>query len=148
MDAVYRKTNKGQTELDTRAFGLSPRLRLALILVDGKKTAADLEKLILADPFIPLGTLMSEGFIEVAAEVTQAPPQPTMSVDVLKRKAARFLINKLGPTAEGLAMALERADGLTELQPLLASATRTLRNVGRDALADEFIARFVTPLEA
>lgn len=147
MSIVYRKTAKGLAELETRAFGLSPRVRQALILVDGLKTEAELDKLILADPFIPLGALLVEGFIEVARVVVDVPLARTARVDDFKREAARFLIDKLGPTAEGFAIKLERAKTLPEVQPLLVGAAQTLRDVHRDALADEFIARFVAPLQ-
>jgi hypothetical protein len=153
MSTIYRKTDKGQAEIETRAFGLSPRLRQALILVDGRKTEADLCKLTLADA-PTLAALLAEGFIDVTGpavdlplEPVATPGWPAASADVVKREAARFLIDKLGPTAEGLAIKLERARNLPELQPLLASAAQTLGNAGRNALADEFIARFITPLQ-
>jgi hypothetical protein len=148
MSIVYRKTAKGLAEIETRAFGLSPRLRQALILFDGLRTEAELDKLILADPFVPLGALLADGFIEVARAAVDAPLQRTARVEDVKRDAARFLIDKLGPTAEGLAIKLERAKTIPEVQPLLDSAAQTLRGVNRDALADEFIARFVTPLQS
>jgi hypothetical protein len=155
MSTIYCKTDKGQAEIETRAFGLSPRLRQTLILVDGRKTESDLTKLIPADPAFALSALLAEGFIDVACTVVDlplepvaAPHQPAVSVDRLKREAARFLIDKLGPSAEGLAIKLEGARTLAEVQPLLAGAAQTLRSVGRNPLADEFIARFVTPLQS
>jgi hypothetical protein len=154
MSTIYCKTDKGQAEVETRAVGLPPRLRQALILVDGRKTDSDLAKLILADPAVALSTLLAEGFIDVACTATDlplepvaVPHRPALSVDALKRAAARFLIDKLGPSAESLAIKLERAQTLPELQPLLAGAVQALRNAGRSALADEFIARFVAPLQ-
>src|SRR5262245_29335150 len=43
MSAVYRKADQGQQEVATRQMRLLPRLRSALILVDGKKTTSDLQ---------------------------------------------------------------------------------------------------------
>lgn len=154
MNVVYRKTDKGQTEIGTRAFGLSLRLRQALILVDGRKTDGEISKLILADAASALSTLLDQGFIEavrtrvdVPPAVVTAPSQPAMSVDTLKREAVRYLLDKLGPNAERLAIKLERAKNLAEVQPLLATAVQALRGGGRNAQADEFTARFVTPLQ-
>ena len=65
MSTVYRKTAKGQAEIDTRAHRLLPRLRQALILVDGRKPDTELEKLILADPKATLESLERDGFIEI-----------------------------------------------------------------------------------
>ena len=47
---VYRKTAKGMAEIETRVHRLAPRLRGALILVDGRKTDDELATLILAEP--------------------------------------------------------------------------------------------------
>ena len=37
MATVYRKTDKGRNEIETRANRLLPRLRSALIVVDGQR---------------------------------------------------------------------------------------------------------------
>ena len=50
MATIYRKTAKGHTEIETRALRLSPRLRSALILVDGRRTDAELQRMILQQP--------------------------------------------------------------------------------------------------
>ena len=48
MGTIYRKTEKGQAEIATRQFKLVPRLRSALILIDGKRNDEELRKLIAA----------------------------------------------------------------------------------------------------
>jgi hypothetical protein len=167
MSTVYRKTEKGQTEIETRAFRLLPRLRQALILVDGKRSDAELAKLILAEPEVTLATLLADGFIEAtglavdipipaapatvpqgaipaASAAGAAPRRPAASLDVLRREAVRFLNDKLGPAAEGIAMKLERAKTMPEVQPLLVSAAQLVRNVSGKAAADEFVARFLS----
>ena len=40
--AVFAKTPKGKDEIETRQNRLPPKLRMALILVDGKSSAMDL----------------------------------------------------------------------------------------------------------
>ena len=167
MSTVYRKTEKGQAEIETRAFRLLPRLRQALILVDGKRSDMELAKLILAEPDATLATLLADGFIEatglavdipIPATPTSATPaatpvvpaagasprRPASSVDVLRRDAVRFLNDKLGPAAEGIAMKLERAKTMPEVQPLLVSAAQLVRNISGKAAADDFVARFLS----
>jgi hypothetical protein len=164
MSTIYRKTAKGQAEIETRAHRLPPRLRGALILVDGHRTEDDLAKLIALEPATTLSTLLAEGFIDVFAILADRPGLPT-TVDVplpgpdsgpvplspaaappiesIKRDTVRFLNDKLGPTAESLAMRIERSKTMTELMPLLAQATQTLRSFGGAAVSEEFVARFM-----
>jgi hypothetical protein len=166
MSTVYRKTAKGQAEIDTRAHRLLPRLRQALILVDGRKTDAELAKLILAEPEATLATLQTDGFIEAIATVVDAPPErkaeaaapaaasgaparkAVVSVDAIRRDAVRFLNDQLGPAAEGISIKLERVKTMPELRPLLVSAAQLIVNVrGADA-AQAFAARFLSDEEA
>lgn len=164
MSTVYRKTDKGVSEIETRAFRLLPRLRQALILVDGRKTDAELAKLILAEPEATLATLQAEGFIEKLATVADAPPErkaevaapgaaaapvrkAAVSVDAIRRDAVRYLNDQLGPAAEGIAMKLERVKTMPELRPLLVSAAQLLVNIrGADA-AQAFANRFLADEE-
>jgi hypothetical protein len=163
MSTIYRKTAKGQAEIETRVHRLPPRLRGALILVDGHRSEADLAKLIPVDPETTLATLLAEGFIDVFAILAQRPPLTTVDVplpgpdsgpvplspaaappiDTIKRDTVRFLNDRLGPTAESLAIRIERTKTMTELMPLLAQATQTLRNFGGAAVSEEFVARFM-----
>ena len=132
MSTIYRKTAKGQAEIETRAHRLPPRLRGALILVDGHRSEADLAKLIPVESATALATLLAEGFIDVFAVLADRPPIPTVdvplpgpasgpmplssaaaapagaSIESIKRDAVRFLNDKLGPTAESLAVRIEQ----------------------------------------
>ena len=67
MPSVYRKTGKGLAEIGTRANRLPPRLRQALIMVDGNRTDEDLAKQILAQPAETLTILLEQGYIELAS---------------------------------------------------------------------------------
>jgi len=64
MNIVYRKTAKGITEIETRAHRLTPRLRNALILVDGRRTGETLATLVTVDAAGALASLLADGFIE------------------------------------------------------------------------------------
>ncbi len=72
MPSIYRKTAKGQAEIETRAHKLPPRLRMALIMVDGKRSDVELRPMLLQSPDETLATLLAQGFIEVALPA-QAP---------------------------------------------------------------------------
>lgn len=171
---VFRKTDKGQAEIETRAFRLPPRLRTALIVVDGRKTDAELAKLIPGEPHSTLSALLADGFIEVASvqeprierppecrpepaaaaagapagtAATVAAPRKPVPIDVVRREAVRFLNDKMGPAAEGIAIKLERAKTMPELRPLLVSAAQLLSSFhGADA-ASAFAQRFLSDEE-
>jgi hypothetical protein len=81
MATIYRKTAKGHSEIETRALRLSPRLRSALILIDGRRSDDDMRKLILQQPDETLRTLSEQGFIEVIA-ITQEQPTPRQPSNV------------------------------------------------------------------
>jgi hypothetical protein len=70
---IYRKTAKGLAEIETRAHRLSPRLRSALIIVDGRRSDEELRPLILQQPQETLQWLVDEGFIEPAPGTSAAP---------------------------------------------------------------------------
>lgn len=158
MSTVYRKTAKGQAEIETRAHRLPPRLRGALILVDGRRGDDELLRMIPGDAADTLLQLRDGGFIEVLAERHDPVPAPRApdragpateprrepSFDVLRRDAVRALNEHLGPAAESVTMKVERAKTMAELRPLLVNAATLLRTLRGAAAADAFIARFLS----
>lgn len=157
MAIVYRKTAKGLTEIETRAHKLPPRLRSALILVDGKRSSDELARLVLQDPEGTLQTLVDGGFIEAAAVLISAPPRPAPTAPVpaapaappaptpassadfptMRRDAVRRLTDLVGPVGEALSIRMEKARSPEELRPLLAVALQVIGNTrGRQAAAD------------
>jgi len=159
MVSIYRKTDKGHAEIETRTHRLLPRLRQALIVVDGRKSDDELAKLIL-DPKATLAALLADGFIEVLTTVADrpapaavvapaaAPARRIDSVDGLRRESVRYLNDKLGPAAEGIAMKLERAKSMPELRPLLTAAALLLGNIHGASVRDAFVARFLSDSDA
>ena len=73
MPSIYRKTPKGQAEIETRANKLVPRLRTALIMVDGKRSDAELRPLLMQDSAETLASLLEQGFIEVVGGAMAKP---------------------------------------------------------------------------
>jgi hypothetical protein len=72
MPIIYRKTARGLAEVETRVYKLSPRLRSVLIMVDGKRSDAEILQL-LPQAGDALAALVQEDFI---AEFTRTPWLP------------------------------------------------------------------------
>lgn len=164
MPTLFRKTAKGQTEIETRAHRLTPRLRGLLILVDGKRDEAALAALVPVPQQAEglLGELVSQGFIEALPEAA-APPAPakapapagaaapaanlaTVSAgdfDAVRRSAVRALNDELGPAAESLAIRIERARSMADLRPLLVQAAQLVANMRGRAAAEAYAAKFL-----
>jgi hypothetical protein len=163
MPTIYRKTAKGVAEIETRAHRLPPRMRSALILVDGKRDTADLRALITQQADETLRSLFDQGFIEVVGETlpesgpvpldgalaAPAPPpapaepaRPSVEFEAFRRLAVRLLNDELGPAAEQLSMRMEKSRSLAELQPLLQQAVNLVGNMRGRAAAQNFASRF------
>lgn len=159
MAAVYRKTAKGQSEIETRANRLVPRLRSALILVDGHRTSEDLSGMILPHADETLAILEDQGYIERIVQQpatgsgsrsaqpvpAQGDRPPARKLDDTRRLAVRFLTDQLGPAAEPLAIKIERTKDWTELNAQLEMAEHYLRAGRGAALAQEFADKFLAP---
>ncbi|MCU0813859.1 MAG: hypothetical protein MUC32_05880 [Burkholderiaceae bacterium] len=76
MPIVYRKTAQGVAEIETRAHRLAPRVRQMLILVDGRRSDADLRQLIAPGADEALHALAAGGFVELVG-ATAAPAGAT-----------------------------------------------------------------------
>jgi len=113
---AYAKADKGFAEIESRAFGLSPKLRRVLILIDGKRNLDALRTMLGLDGIEKLlDDLTSQGFIKKvdahgdAAEVDAPADEGTAAApveDVLAalpesrsaseiEKAKNFMINTL-----------------------------------------------------
>jgi hypothetical protein len=153
MPTIYRKTAKGQAEIETRAHRLAPRLRSLLIMVDGKRSDADFAQM-LPQAAEALATLAEGGFIAeqprmatpaptAAAPVRDAPgtaaaraPAAPAQFEAMRRDLLRALNDRLGPAGERMAIKLERARDEAEFRALLPLAVQLVASVrGRDAAA-------------
>lgn len=78
MKPIYLKTAKGTEEIKTRAGGLIPRVRQALIFVDGRRSTDDLYAMLKAEDLAEtLALLVEQGYIELS--VQQEPVAPAAS---------------------------------------------------------------------
>jgi len=158
-DGVYRKTEKGRTEIATRANKLGMRERTLLIMVDDKTTRSGL----LSRSAHPasgeiLDSLLAQGFIEVVggsgeaapsapviSAATAAPPPvaPDASgVEVSLASASRFacrtLMTLLGPSGDDLTALVEKAKGAAELATTLEKCRQIVQDMVGKRKADEF----------
>jgi len=159
MPSIYRKTTKGQAEIATRENKLAPRLRSALIMVDGKRGEADLRPLLMPTPDETLAALLAQGYIEVAgsavspaAALPMTPPAPGVTppamqpmpvpLSVRQREAVRLLTDQVGPMAEAVALRIERARSVDELRSAVLLAAQIIANTRGRQAAEVFVARF------
>jgi hypothetical protein len=160
MTRIFRKTGKGVDEIATRANHLVPRLRTALILVDGTRNDADLAQLIKQHPTETLEELLTLGYIE-AAPVAEATPKRTAEEPSAKKaasapasgerafadfraEAVRAFNDLAGPPGEALAMKMEKAASREQLAPLLETAYQIIGSSRGNQAATEFKARFAS----
>lgn len=157
MASVYRKTQKGVAEIETRANRLPPRLRTGLIMVDGRRTDTELYALIGSSGDEVLTTLLNDGYIEVIETVTvRTPPPPAAAPasapaaanssggwEERRRQAVRFLNDHLGPSGESLVLKMEKARSWDELKPHLEMGEHFVRAARGASAAQEFAAKFL-----
>jgi hypothetical protein len=74
MATIYRKTTKGQQEVETRALKLAPKFRSLLIMVDGKRSDDELRRMLPQTEENGLEALAAAGCIEAIA--VTADPRP------------------------------------------------------------------------
>ncbi len=165
---VYRKTEKGKTEIATRANKLGMRERTMLIMVDDKSTRREL----LAKNAHPtsegiLNSLLADGYIEivgggaaaataVGAQTTAAaepvpaaaPAAPPVEVSMASamRFASRALVTYLGPSADDLAAMVEKAKSPAELGATLQKCRDVIQAMAGRKKAEEFWAGAVARL--
>lgn len=160
LNAVYRKTQKGQEEIAQRTV-LGMRERTLLVMVDGKATVADLlaRAQHMPDPPALLAKLIDGGFIAADAvapiPATAAAPAPAAApatatatapaapleqqvMQQTMRYAERFLDEVLGPQSEVLAEAIGKCKTLPELRARLEKTRDVIEGMGKKRRAEEF----------
>jgi hypothetical protein len=152
MPLIYSKTAKGVAEIATRMHKLAPRLRHALILVDGKRTDQALRALIQQQPVETVAWLLEHNFIDVLTSDTVPAalgalmPSPAgglgLVLEARRREALHQVTEQLGPAGQAVALRIEKALTVEDLRGALSSGAQALNTYrGRDA-AVAFIARF------
>ena len=149
-NAVLAKTVKGLDEVKSRTHGLAQKLRSILIMIDGAATAGDILAKFGGIPDIEaaLETLVSQGFVELkgakgvaptpsasaapmvppagATRPTPRPVAPAQTREQALSALTRFLIDNLGPDADVVTAALERARTQAEFSAAAERAAHTM----------------------
>ncbi|HTT11837.1 MAG TPA: hypothetical protein VMG60_13165 [Burkholderiaceae bacterium] len=152
---VYAKTAKGVAEVGSRSGAVSLAARRVLIMIDGKRTVAELAPLARTGE---IGTIIeqleAQGFVQPAPAVAPAAPAPPVppepadelgedrlvsNFEVVKRRAVRELSDRLGPDAEVMAVRIEHSRSTDELRQRLHEAERLVAGMLGDAQAQEFL---------
>ena len=152
--AIYHQTAKGTEAIANRQLGLSPKLRLMLIMVDGKRSFTDLSGMgaVFGDCETMLSQLADDGLIETgvsAASVAAASVGQTeaaapaaliiTSLPEAKRVASHLLTDMLGPTSDVLCMKIEAAHNLAEFVTAVKRAGDIVRDIKGGHAAVRFI---------
>ncbi len=138
MATIYRKTELGQAEIATRALKLPPRLRQALIVVDGRRDVEELRKLIPPPAEDVLQSLLELDCIELAgaplaaaaqaqAAASAPPVEVVLSLTEARQRAVRWLSNALGPYADPLNLRIEKVKTPEDLRAALVLAANFVR---------------------
>ncbi len=161
-EGIYRKTEKGRTEIATRVNRLGLRERTMLIMVDDKTTRSGL----LAKNAHPtsegiLNNLLADGYIEIASgaeaagvapalaapaaapsAAPTAPPAVQAEVEVSLQSASRYacrtLVTLLGPGADDLTTLVEKCKGVEELTARLEKCRDVIQAMAGKKKAEEF----------
>ena len=168
LNSVLRKTEAGETAIKVRDAALSPKSRMMLIMLDGKRPVSELQKM-RPDPQEAtqiLSELVEMGFASVTNPVaahapalaaaqapaatpgTESAPARNMAVNLISdaaslklaiRRATRFLENTLGPTSEGMCIQLEKCASAAEFTARVLDIRRAVASVKSEKKADEFV---------
>ena len=132
------KTERGRLEVAERKAGLSSVQRRILIVVDGKKTIAELGALLRADELIPTVARLSELNLVVDSgeslllvepvangfSASKSGEEPRAATSVLhffavRKEASDFVGKQLGRAGEPICLAIDRCTNPEELRKLL-----------------------------
>jgi hypothetical protein len=131
MAVVFAKTPKGQEEIANKSGGLSPRVRRALIMIDGKRNVDELRSMLQSDDLQhTLGMLEEDGYIAVASSgkseplpsITAFSELPATPDPVRLQQARNFMTNTLNAFvgALGTSALLTRIEAAQSHQDLRA----------------------------
>lgn len=159
-DVTFVKTSKGKQEIRTRQYGLSPRCRQLLLLIDGSRTSVQLLK-IFPEPELAayLAVLETNAFIESADELADLMPGRRSEVRLSALSAAAAasdfgraratvlvqLLKVVGPAGEPFALRIVRCRDHAELQSLFPAILSVIEVFAGPSKAQQF-ARETLPL--
>jgi hypothetical protein len=138
---VFHKSAAGASEIAAPGHRLTPKLRRALILVDGAKSVAELAPMFRPGEIDAILTeLQAGGYVTlaggalapVAAETsaegagTAQTAIPAQHFEEVRRRAMREISDRLGPNGDTLALKIERCATPEELRVALREAEKIM----------------------
>ena len=159
---IYAKTPKGVEEVAARSAQLSMISRRVLIMMDGRRTVDELSLYVRPGEIDGIITqLESAGLAEragssapatvaprtvvpAAVQTTVTPPPeerevPAITLEEAKRRAVRELNDRLGPTAEVIAMRIEDCRTIDQFRERVREAERSVAAALGPAAAQEYL---------
>lgn len=164
-ETIYFKTDKGRVEMATRGPMLDILQRRMLILIDGKRSVADLQTFVRAGELEgvlehleeqELIAVVGSGFVPISSGFTPllgAAPEAAPSMNpvsdsqleefkALRQQVSDFVSDRLGSAAEPACDAIERCESSAQLKHLLPRLTafigKRLSPETTQAFADHF----------
>jgi len=121
LQATLQKTEKGVEEVKTRVHKLEQRLRMLLIVVNGKATAAELVRQFeaLGDITPMLEQLIAQGFVREAASAADFKD--------LRVRLSQALTDAMGPAGDTIVMQLQSCKDLESLRAFVDSHLERLQ---------------------
>jgi hypothetical protein len=150
LDAIFSKTPKGLSELNTRRLPLEPPAWQLLGLVDGHRPCSELVSLAPeAKLKAHLATLYDLGLIEPVLLVTNFTPlqkqalpvTPLVSLDIARNRISRAVLETLGTSGETFALRINKAKDFQELKELLTALAPVVEAFGGRPSLQGFIQR-------
>ncbi len=149
---VYAKSTLGQASYATGGTALTQQERTLLIMIDGRKSVAELRKfsVVIGDCNALIERLLASRIIELVATAPRATPiSPTATTqrneatreqfEGARRIAIRLVNDLLGPEGEGLARRIEACKTENDLRKLLDAARSTITNARGATAAHDFM---------
>ena len=146
LNSAYAKTDKGREEVEQRRYGLSPRARSVLIVLDGKTPLGRLAERYSANPyfFVEVEALLDQGFIaEVAASPARGAPKASETATGDPRgQLVELARSLLGRHAQPVVARIEKcAGGAEELMACMESCHKLIRLTIDEQKAEHFMQR-------
>ncbi|HSD60180.1 MAG TPA: hypothetical protein VLC55_04940 [Burkholderiales bacterium] len=161
MTTVYAKTAKGQEEISSRTHKLGHKLRLVLILMDGKLSVAEHQAKAgaLGDVVSLMDELERGGFIErlghggaaaapaaaapgtAAALGPAAPAGPGLPLPELRQKLNKLIHDYLGPDGDAFTEKIEKCRTREEVRAYYTSVQVAFREILGKRRAEELNAK-------
>jgi len=152
LKSILRKTGAGIEAIKVRDRVLTPKQRMLLIVVDGAKTVAELEKTMASPDEAQqlLGELLASGHVyELEPPKAAAKPAPALanaaskvpdaSLQTAIRRTARSLEDLLGPSCEPLCLQLEQCKSSDEFIRKVQALRPIVASMRSEKKADEFV---------